>query len=517
MVKRGVIAMLGLVVTLGNVTCRCQDKNPDKKPYAEPYRPQVHFSPRENWTNDPNGLVYFDGEYHLFFQYNPFGDKWGHMSWGHSVSTDLLHWKELPVALPEHDGEMIFTGSVVVDERNTSGLCKDGKPCMVAIYTSHHPGNGREQRESQSIASSQDRGRTWQFYAGNPVLDLDMADFRDPNVSWNDQVHRWVMAVALPNEHKVAFYTSADLKQWAKVSTFGPEGATGGQWECPDLLEVPTEEGKKIWALKVGINPGALQGGSGEQYFLGSFDGREFHTLSGTPVRWTDYGKDSYCAISFNHLPPNEKPTLLGWMSNWQYADKLPTQPWRGQMTLPRRVVAVKDGASFVLSEDPVIAPLRDGAAQAIRKQLAAGQKTVELLSSESPMEIQLTFAPGDAERFGVRLYSDDSHWTEIGFDAAKHVVYTDRIHAGLSPGDKFPAKTEAPAVATRPWNLKIVVDRSSVEVFAQDGTIAMTNLVLPPMANVKAVAFREGGTKAIAVSGQSWRLKSVWGSVGEK
>jgi sucrose-6-phosphate hydrolase SacC (GH32 family) len=513
MLKRSVIAAVGLLAWGGNMAGLCQDR----KPYAEPYRPQVHFSPRENWTNDPNGLVYFDGEYHLFFQYNPFGDKWGHMSWGHAVSSDLLHWKELPVALPEHDGEMIFTGSVVVDEHNTSGLCKDGKPCMVAVYTSHRPGNGREQRESQSIASSQDRGRTWQFYAGNPVLDLDMADFRDPNVSWNDQIHRWVMAVALPNEHKVAFYTSADLKQWAKISTFGPEGATGGQWECPDLLEVPAEGGKKIWALKVGINPGALQGGSGEQYFLGNFDGHEFHSLPGTPVRWTDYGKDSYCAISFNHLPPGEKPTLLGWMSNWQYADKLPTQPWRGQMTLPRRVVAVKDGDSFVLSEDPVIASLHDGPARMIGKQLAPKEEAAELLSSESPMEIQLTFAPADAEKFGVRLYSDDSHWTEIGFDTARHVVYTNRLHAGVSPGENFLVRTEAAAVATRPWNLKIVIDHSSVEVFAQDGTIAMTNLVLPPTSNVKAVAFRKGGTKAVAVSGRSWRLNSIWTSVQEK
>ena len=220
-----------------------------------------------------------------------------------------------------------------------------------------------------------------------------------------------------------------------------------------------------------------------------------------TPVEATPPAKD----------PPNEKPALLGWMSNWQYADKLPTMPWRGQMTLPRRVVAMKDGDSFVLSEDPVTAPLHDGEARPIHKQLAAKQKTAELLSSESPMELQLTFAPTDAESFGVRLYSDDLHWTEIGLDTARHVVYTDRIHAGLSPGDTFPAKTEAPAASTRPWNLKIVVDRSSVEVFVQDGTIAMTNLVLPPTTNIKAVAFREGGTKPIAISGRIWRLKSIW------
>jgi fructan beta-fructosidase len=203
--------------------------------YDQPYRPQVHFSPREHWTNDPNGLVYFRGEYHLFFQFNPFGDEWGHMSWGHALSQDLLHWKELPVAIPEKDGEMAFTGSIVVDRENTSGLCALKTACLVAVYT----GNRRTPegtRQTQDLAYSRDNGRTWTRYEGNPVLDLHMADFRDPSVSWDEKKSRWLMAVSLPRDRKVRFYASPNLKQWKQLSDFGPAGNTEGVWECPDLL-----------------------------------------------------------------------------------------------------------------------------------------------------------------------------------------------------------------------------------------------------------------------------------------
>lgn len=244
--------------------------------YKQPYRPQVHFSPREYWTNDPNGLVYFHGKYHLFFQFNPLGDRWGHLSWGHAVSADLLHWHELSVAIPEKDGEMVFTGSVVVDRENTGGFCAAGKECLIAIYTGHRS-SAHETRQTQNVAYSADDGRTWTRYAGNPVLDLHMADFRDPSVSWDEKKGRWRMAVSLPMEHKIRFYTSANLKEWTQLSDFGPAGDVDGAWECLDLLHIPAETGTGgIWALKVGLNPGAPQGGSGEQYFLGDFDGEGF-------------------------------------------------------------------------------------------------------------------------------------------------------------------------------------------------------------------------------------------------
>jgi fructan beta-fructosidase len=475
------------------------------------FRPQMHFSPERNWTNDPNGLVYFDGEYHLFFQYNPFGDQWGHMSWGHAVSADLLHWHELPVAIPEANGEMVFTGSVVVDEKNTSGLCAGGKACMVAVFTGDSsPPIGH--REVQDLAVSQDRGRTWTRYAGNPVLDLHKTDFRDPNVNWNEESHAWVMAVALPNEHQVAFYRSPNLKEWIRVGTFGPDGATSGVWECPDLLRVPTKDGHgSMWALKVGLNPGALQGGSGEQYFLGKFDGTTFtrSTEMGSHG-WTDYGKDSYCAISYNHLPAGERPTLLGWMSNWDYAKYLPTTPWRGQMTLARHVTLVRDEDGMALAQDPVIAPMRDGAGVEIEKSLSGGRDSAILLKTESPAEMMLRFDGADAESFGVRLYSDGGHWIEVGFDRARMQFYVDRTHSGLEVAKGFLTRTNAPLAAHRPFDVHVVIDRSSVEAFAQNGTIAMTNLIFPPTEHLEVRLVRTGGHGTLKVTGQSWKLRSA-------
>ncbi len=464
--------------------------------YDQPYRPQVHFSPRQNWTNDPNGLVYFNGEYHLFFQYNPFGDEWGHMSWGHAVSKDLLRWHELPVAIPEEGDTMIFTGSVVVDRDNSSGFCAPKRECLVAVYTGHSK-TAEGTRQAQDLAYSRDDGRTWTKYAGNPVLDLHLTDFRDPSVSWDARARHWVMAVSLPKEHKVRFYSSTNLKQWTQLSDFGPAGDVAGDWECPDLLQIPSSDGKQsIWALKVGLNPGAPQGGSGEQYFLGSFDGKSF-TAANEPGShgWTNYGKDDYCAISFNGLPAGEKPVLLGWMSNWQYAAKLPTAPWRGQMSLPRRLSFLKDDAGLALVQEPVVAALR-------LNSVAVDKDTIVI-----PYELDMQFPHPNATRFGVRLYSDAKHWTEIGFDLSSQQFYMDRTRSGAAIAEDFPARTTAPLAAGRPYNVRLIVDRSSVEAYAQDGTIAMTNLIFPLSAGSTVKTF----PATVAFPRKVWTLKSIW------
>jgi sucrose-6-phosphate hydrolase SacC (GH32 family) len=471
--------------------------------YNQPYRPQVHFSPRQHWTNDPNGLVYFRGEYHLFFQYNPFGDTWGHMSWGHAVSGDLLHWRELPVAIPEQDGEMVFTGSVVVDEKNTSGLCVSGADCMVAIYTGHRK-DASGTLQNQNLAYSRDAGRTWTRYKGNPVLDLHLSDFRDPSVFWDGKAGRWLMAVALPLEHKVRLYTSPDLKHWTQASEFGPTGDVAGDWECPDLLRVPSQAkgSPDLWVMKVGLNPGAPQGGSGEQYFVGAFDGTRF-----TPGKesgshgWTNYGKDDYCAISFNHLPAGQKPVLLGWMSNWQYAAKLPTSPWRGQMSLPRRLSYLRDNAGVALRQEPVIAPLRGA-----HTEITSSAEIVR----DAPFELRLHFEAIPQSSFGLKLYSDGEHWTEIAFDPATNIFSMDRTHAGLPVAPEFPAKTIAHLRKERPYDLNLIVDRSSIEAFAQDGTIAMTNLVFPSSPQTRIV-FSSGSGEKPSVRGDVWTLHSIW------
>lgn len=486
------------------------------QPYAEPYRPQVHFSPRQNWTNDPNGLVFFHGEYHLFFQHNPFGDQWGHMSWGHAVSRDLLHWQQLPVALPEEGNTMIFTGSVVVDRTNSSGFCAAGTECLVAIYTGHtnlgqEDGHDRV-LQTQDLAWSRDNGRTWTKYSGNPVLDLHMADFRDPSVSWDEHARHWVMAVALPKEHKVRLYSSPDLKRWTALSDFGPAGSTAGDWECPDLLHVPSADGKGpgAWALKVGINPGAPQGGSGEQYFLGTFDGTRFQASTSPGSHgWTNYGKDDYCAISFNGLAAAEKPVLLGWMSNWQYAGKLPTAPWRGQFSLPRRLSVLHDSAGLVLRQEPVIAPLR-GEHHAVDAQLTSAGKSTTVASTHAPFELSVRFDEEPAATAGIRLRSDSEHYTEIGFDGRKHTIYIDRTHAGLPISPDFPGRVETPALPERPFDLHLVVDTSSVELYAQNGTAALTDLVFPSSTQVQVELFTEGnGT--LTTTGEWWPLHSIW------
>ena len=478
--------------------------------HQERYRPQVHFSPREHWTNDPNGLVYFHGEYHLFFQYNPFGDEWGHMSWGHAVSTDLLHWRELPVAIPELGNEMVFTGSVVVDSKNTSGFCAAGKECLVAIYTGHYsPG---PVRQTQNLAYSVDNGRTWTRYAQNPVLDLHMADFRDPSVSWDEKQGHWLMAVSLPKEHKIRFYASPDLKRWTQLSDFGPSGDVDGDWECPDLLRVPAESGSAdAWVLKIGLNPGAPQGGSGEQYFVGSFDGKRFVT-SGEPGShrdgahgWTNYGKDDYCAISFNNLPPRDSPILIGWMNNWQYAAKLPTSPWRGQMSLPRRLSLIKDGAGLAIRQEPITAPLRTE-----HRRIRQTESTEISGALEAPFELDLNFGNPSEQVFGIRLYTDDKHWTEIGFDRAKQEFYTDRRQSGMAITPDFPLKTVAPLAENRPYDLTVIVDRSSIEAYAQGGTIAMTNLVFPSSDKNRLVLFT-ASRKPVAVTGDAWKLRTIW------
>ncbi|MGW5659516.1 GH32 C-terminal domain-containing protein [Streptomyces sp. NPDC003758] len=243
--------------------------------YHEQYRPQFHFTPAQNWMNDPNGLIWYKGQYHLFFQYNPSGNTWGNMSWGHAVSTDLVHWKQLPVAIPQDENEMVFSGSVVLDKNNTSGLGTSENPPLAAVYTSLVKSTGVQR---QSLAYSTDGGTTWKKYSGNPVLDLDSVNFRDPKVFWYAPTHSWLMTVALSDQHKVSFYSSPDLKHWTRLSDFGPAGATGGVWECPDLFPLPVDgdQKKTKWVLVVNLNPGAIAGGSGAQYFVGDFDGKRF-------------------------------------------------------------------------------------------------------------------------------------------------------------------------------------------------------------------------------------------------
>jgi fructan beta-fructosidase len=492
--------------------------------YDQPYRPQYHFSPRQNWTNDPNGLVYFQGEYHLFFQYNPFGEQWGHMSWGHAVSHDLLHWHELPVALPEHDGIMIFTGSTVVDEQNSSGFCTGGIPCLVAIYTGHTPAAGsRHALQTQNVAYSNDRGRTWTKYGANPILNLNLADFRDPKVFWSKRTKRWIMLVSLPDDHKVRIYGSPNLKKWEQLSEFGPAGATGGQWECPELFEMPVngDRSETRWVLKVGLNPGGLQGGSGEQYFVGRFDGTRF-VNDNPPSRtlWTDYGKDCYCALTFNGLPQHHPPVMIGWMNNWQYAAALPTAPWRGQMTIPRKLSLRTTPDGIRLFQEPI-----DSLQQLQERPFKLSDQSLEQLNrrlSNAPygkshtFKIQSTLSLGMSQEVGWKLLADDGSSTIVGYDTRTRQLFVDRRHSGVVGFSKeFPVRTTAPLVLRgNLLRLQILVDRCSVEVFAEGGRIAMTNLGFPLVGAQDLQMYSKGGEPG-RISLELSELRSIYSPKG--
>jgi len=323
---------------------------------TDSWRPQLHFTPHQNWINDPNGLVYYEGEYHLFYQYNPHGDQWGHMSWGHAVSHDLLKWEELPVAIPERDF-MIFSGSAIVDWENRSGLGDGVKPPLLAFFTAHYQ---ESLRQTQCLAYSHDNGRTWKMYDGNPLIDLDMEHHRDPSVFWHEASEAWVMVVAVPRQHKVEIYRSVDLTSWKLSSSFGPAGATGGQWECPTLVEVPDGEatGFTRWVLKIDVDDNLVAGGSGAQYFIGSFDGFAFCTDEDKVVpkaRLADHGRDFYAAMAWSNLPNTHlHPVWLGWMSNHQVGKTYPTSPWRGAMTIPRELFVYSTGDVWCLGQRPL-------------------------------------------------------------------------------------------------------------------------------------------------------------------
>ena len=484
--------------------------------YDQPYRPQFHFSPREHWTNDPNGLVFFEGEYHLFFQFNPFGDQWGHMTWGHAVSSDLMHWQQLPAAIPEEKGIMIFTGSTVVDEHNTSGFCMGSKPCMVAIYTGHTPKSGsRPTLQTQNLAYSNDRGRTWTKYSANPVLNLNMSDFRDPKVLWSAASSQWVMAVSLPNDHKVRFYGSPDLKHWTKLSEFGPAGATGGQWECPELFEAPIEgsSGTTRWVLKVGLNPGALQGGSGEQYFVGQFDGKQFKNDNAPSLQlWTDYGKDCYCALTFNGLPRGRKPVMIGWMDNWQYAAKLPTNPWRGQMTFPRSLSLRQTTDGLRLVQEPYDGIRKLTGPSLVRANVQQGTQIKANSPKSRTFLLHSEIEVGTAQEIGWRLLSLGTNYTLVGYDVRAQKLFVDRMHSGLVDFSKdFPARIEAPlTLSNGKLQLDILVDRCSIEVFGDRGRITSTNLVFPPEGATGLQTYVNGGASGTITATLS-PVQSTW------
>ncbi len=450
-------------------------------PNSEPYRPIFHFSPRAHWMNDPNGLVFHDGVYHMFYQYYPESRVWGPMHWGHATSKDLIHWEEQKIALYPDSLGYIFSGSAVFDEFNSSNLGKNHKASLVAIFTQHNPAGeaaGLDNFQYQSLAYSSDEGKTWTKYAHNPVLkNPGLKDFRDPKVIWYPLGKKWVMSLAT-GDH-VTFYSSHDLRTWSKESEFGQEiGAHGGVWECPDLFPID-HNGKQVWVLLVSFNPGAPNGGSGTQYFLGDFDGNVF-TPSDTTTRYIDYGPDNYAGVTFSNT--GRRRILIGWMSNWQYAQVVPTDPWRSAMTIPRELDVKDVEGQLYLTSNPIAElsgrmkePKQIGSVN-VKKEYDLSPK-IDFRSAT--FSLQLTDA--EAKDFSIVLDNEVGDEMVIGFDIKSNQYYIDRTKSGKIDFEAgFGKRSFAPRIASGPINLTLIADMTSVELFADGGLTNMTGIFFP-------------------------------------
>ena len=493
------------------------------------YRPSYHFTPLYGWMNDPNGMVYKDGEYHLYFQYNPYGSKWGNMHWGHAVSKDLIHWEHLDPAIARDPVGHIFSGSSVVDKKNTAGF---GKDAIIAIYTN----NSVNHDEVQCIAYSNDNGRTFTKYEGNPVLTPfdGLKDFRDPKVFWYEKDKCWFMIVSADKETR--FYKSKNLKKWDYVSAFGKGlGQQPCQYECPDFFQLPVngDEKNKKWVMTMNINPGCWFGGSATEYFVGDFDGKNFTCPDANEVKWLDWGKDHYATVTFSNT--GSRVLAITWMSNWQYANLTPFKQNRGANGLPRELKLYEKNGKYYISEDvaPEALALRKSTKE-LGSQTVEGEKAFAGATSgmEGAFEIEADVTADANGIAGIELYNNKRERTLIYIDMKEGKVVMDRTESGLTdfgkqsvPHDielawdkqraaegKQPARIENSinykndfALATwaplslcqegkKAFHLDIFADKSSIELFVDGGRIAMTNLVFPvaPYENVKL--YSKGG-----------------------
>ncbi len=489
--------------------------------YQEKYRPQYHFSPEFGWMNDPNGMVYYQGEYHLFYQYYPDSTVWGPMHWGHAVSTDLVHWEHLPIALYPDSIGYIFSGSAVVDWKNTSGFGTSENPPLVAVFTYHNmelEKKGRNDTENQGIAYSTDKGRTWIKYKGNPVLlNPGIKDFRDPKVFWNESTRHWNLILSAHDQVKL--YSSPNLKDWEYESSFGADaGAHGGVWECPDLFPLKMEgTDQHKWVMIVNINPGGPNGGSGTQYFVGDFDGHQFTPVS-KDINWLDWGHDNYAGVTWSDIPEKDGRRLfIGWMSNWNYAQVVPTTIWRSAMTIPREITLKQENGNYKVQLNPVkeLLKLRMPNTEINITDLSVSNtkliRTVPLRLACSEIIIQFQAEDKLSGEFGLILSNRQNELLRIGYSDTDNKLFVDREKAG---SNEFSPKFEG--LATAPYNIEkyvkfhIYIDVSSIEIFVDNGELVMSETYFMSSEVNKLHIFSDGGNikaKNVIVR----ELKSIW------
>lgn len=466
----------------------------------ETYRPAFHHTPRYGWMNDPNGMFYKDGRWHLYYQYNPYGSKWQNMTWGHSVSDDLVNWEHLPEAIRPNGLGSVFSGSCAVDHDNTAGF---GSDAVIALYTSA----GTSQM--QSLASSTDDGLTFNIYPSNPVLTLE-SEARDPKVFWNDSTKEWNLILAHALDHEMLIFSSPDMKSWTLQSSFGKGlGAQGGVWECPDLFELPvagTDE--KKWVLLCNINPDGPFGGSGTQYFVGDFDGKTFKAdtdaAGDVSTKWLDYGKDHYATVTWSDAPDGRR-VALGWMSNWQYAADVPTMQFRSANTLPREMGLFRapDGEVYASSApSPELEALRGKLAAKVKKTTVGRKARSFALPSENGgiCEILMDIEASKAKTVNIVFSNSQGEKVVMQYDPAAATLSFDRTQSGITDfSEGFPAVTVTPThEASGRIALRIFVDRSSMEVFGNDGEFVMTNLVFPRTPYTALSVSTEGGNAKV-------------------
>ena len=444
------------------------------------FRPVYHHTPLYGWMNDPNGMFYKDGTYHLYFQHNPYGSTWGNMTWGHSTSTDLVHWHGEDIAIEPDAYGSIFSGSVVVDHYNTAGF---GEGAIVAFYTSAKSSPWGDS-QSQSMAYSTDGGKTFMKYGGNPVLTSDKRDFRDPKVFWYAPGKHWVMILAAGQEMEI--YSSRDLKAWKKESSFGAkQGAHGGVWECPDLIELPVEGTDETrWVLICNINPGGPFGGNAAQYFVGTFDGKKFVNESPTETKWMDWGKDHYATVTFNNAPDG-RVIALGWMSNWQYQTVLPTMQYRGANTIARDLSLYRNADGELVmrcAPSPEIEAARVETREIPSFRVKDSYEVPSLLDdNDGAYEIEMQLKNSGSSRIILTLSNDKGEKVHMHYDIARKQFVMERSESGRTDFSRdFPALTVAPVDDTDTINLRLFVDRSSIEAFGDNGKFVMTNRVFP-------------------------------------
>ena len=466
----------------------------------EKYRPAYHHAPLYGWMNDPNGMFYKDGKWHLYYQYNPYGSKWQNMTWGHSTSTDLINWEHLPLAIKPNGLGSVFSGSCAIDTENSAGF---GKDAVLAMYTSAGV------NQMQSLAHSNDNGTTFDIYPGNPVLTLE-SEARDPNMFWDPESKLWHLVLAHALDKEMLFFTSPDMKEWTLTGNFGKGlGAQDGVWECPDLFELPVAGTDKTkWVLICNINPGGPFGGSAIQYFVGDFDGKTFKSDTdangNVPTKWLDHGKDNYALVSWSDAPDNRR-TTIGWMSNWQYAADVPTMQFRSANTLPRDLglFIAPDGEIYASSTpSPELTALRGNLVQKVGKASVGSKPQTYKLpeANDGICEILVDIDALKSTSVNMTLANNAGEKVVMTYDVKAHTLSFDRTQSGITDfSENFPAVTVCPTHEVNgSISLRIFVDRSSMEVFDADGKYVMTNLVFPTQPYSTLTIDSKGGSAKI-------------------